>query len=234
MFKRLLPVIVFLLFSLQVQADVPNLSQVKKQLVEYVESGRYHAAIHDKVQTLRVKLKARMATLKPGQRQKLAFVFDIDETLLSNYHWMKRYNFGGNKRLWEQMDVSGEGVSIKPVKDLYHYAQSLGIAIFIITGRPDYEREATIAILEKEGITNWNGLFFLPSDADTSIIVHKGGVRCNLEAQGYKIIVNIGDQHSDLMGMCQAEHSVKLPNPFYEVSGDQKSASTANSAANIS
>jgi hypothetical protein len=34
-------------------------------------------------------------------------------------------------------------------------------------------------------------------------------------AAGYRLILNIGDQYSDLFGEPQAEASVKLPNPFY-------------------
>jgi hypothetical protein len=35
--------------------------------------------------------------------------------------------------------------------------------------------------------------------------------------RGYKIIVNMGDQVSDLAGEPQAEVSIKLPNPMYVV-----------------
>jgi hypothetical protein len=42
----------------------------------------------------------------------------------------------------------------------------------------------------------------------------KTEVRRKLTAQGYIIVVNIGDQYSDLNGG-YAERTYKLPNPFY-------------------
>ncbi|MGC1360115.1 MAG: HAD family acid phosphatase [Silvibacterium sp.] len=35
--------------------------------------------------------------------------------------------------------------------------------------------------------------------------------------QGYTIVLNVGDQWSDLKGSPQAEFSVKLPDPFYYI-----------------
>lgn len=45
---------------------------------------------------------------------------------------------------------------------------------------------------------------------------YKGPVRCELIAQGYNIVVNMGDQPSDLAGGC-AEKAFLLPNPFYRI-----------------
>jgi hypothetical protein len=48
-----------------------------------------------------------------------------------------------------------------------------------------------------------------------TVVDYKSGERKKVAAQGYKIILNVGDQMSDLNGDPQAEKSVKLPNPFY-------------------
>ena len=40
-------------------------------------------------------------------------------------------------------------------------------------------------------------------------------VDVNIVAQGYRIILSVGDQWSDLNGDPKAEVSVKVPNPFY-------------------
>jgi predicted secreted acid phosphatase len=45
--------------------------------------------------------------------------------------------------------------------------------------------------------------------------MYKSGERAKIVAAGYRIILNVGDQMSDLNGNPQAELSVKLPNPFY-------------------
>ena len=47
-----------------------------------------------------------------------------------------------------------------------------------------------------------------------SVVPYKSGERRKLVRAGYDIIVNIGDQASDLRGGF-ADHRVKLPNPMY-------------------
>jgi hypothetical protein len=46
--------------------------------------------------------------------------------------------------------------------------------------------------------------------------IYKSNVRQELEKKGYRIVLNIGDQASDLAGCC-SERVFKLPNPFYLV-----------------
>ena len=56
-----------------------------------------------------------------------------------------------------------------------------------------------------------------PNDYDkNSVIPYKTGSRKSVEGEGYKIIVNIGDQWSDLAGG-YSERVFKLPNPYYYV-----------------
>lgn len=43
---------------------------------------------------------------------------------------------------------------------------------------------------------------------------YKSGERAEIEADGYRIIANVGDQESDLQGG-HADRAFKLPNPFY-------------------
>jgi hypothetical protein len=44
----------------------------------------------------------------------------------------------------------------------------------------------------------------------------KAPERGKIEAQGYNIIANVGDQPSDLSGG-HAERAFQLPNPFYRI-----------------
>jgi hypothetical protein len=46
--------------------------------------------------------------------------------------------------------------------------------------------------------------------------ISKPQERHDVERKGYRIVLNIGDQASDLAGCC-AEKTFKLPNPFYLV-----------------
>ena len=43
---------------------------------------------------------------------------------------------------------------------------------------------------------------------------YKSAARAKIEQQGYRIILNVGDQESDLAGG-HATRAFKLPNPFY-------------------
>jgi hypothetical protein len=40
-------------------------------------------------------------------------------------------------------------------------------------------------------------------------------VRAGIVAEGYTIVLNVGDQWSDLKGKPEAEFSVKYPDPYY-------------------
>lgn len=48
-----------------------------------------------------------------------------------------------------------------------------------------------------------------------TVTEYKSGDRSQIVAKGYRIVLNVGDQMSDLLGNPEADHSVKLPNPFY-------------------
>lgn len=49
---------------------------------------------------------------------------------------------------------------------------------------------------------------------DKSVIPYKSSTRKMIQEKGYTIVVNIGDQFSDLAGG-YAERVFKLPNPYY-------------------
>jgi hypothetical protein len=91
------------------------------------------------------------------------------------------------------------------------------VAVFFITGRREGEddRNWTIRNLQNAGYEGWAGLSLRPKDDhDPSVIPYKSGERAKIAAQGYTIIANVGDQHSDLAGG-HAERAWRLPNPFY-------------------
>ena len=51
-----------------------------------------------------------------------------------------------------------------------------------------------------------------------SSVVFKSGERKKLEENGYRIIGNIGDQWSDLLGTNTGNRTFKLPDPMYYIS----------------
>jgi hypothetical protein len=56
-----------------------------------------------------------------------------------------------------------------------------------------------------------------PHPSGQTVAEYKSGERKKIVDAGYHIILNVGDQMSDLTGSPQAELSVKLPNPFYYI-----------------
>ena len=91
------------------------------------------------------------------------------------------------------------------------------MAVFFVTGRRGRAREDTIDNLKAEGYTGWKGLRLRPDDQP---LRRKDGwkarVRRAIERRGYRIVVNVGDQRSDLDGG-HSLRSFRLPNPMYVI-----------------
>jgi 5'-nucleotidase (lipoprotein e(P4) family) len=145
-----------------------------------------------------------------------AIVFDIDETLLSNWQELDQTHCLFNPKHWAQWVEQAQATAIQPTIDLLHTAQKQGYAIILMTGRYEHHREATIRNLKAVGINHWNKLI-LKSDneAHVSDCSHKARNKALL-GKHYRIVMNIGDQVSDYCG----SHNgivLKLPNPFYTI-----------------
>jgi hypothetical protein len=150
---------------------------------------------------------------KRKHRRKLAIVFDIDETTLSNYSAIEadNFTFGTNSQNEAQNQI---GEAIPPSLALFNLAKKKGITIFLITGRRENVRTPTEQNLAREGFTGYKKLVLKAQDSTASTIAYKSGAREDIEDQGYRIVANVGDQYSDLAGG-HSEVVFKLPNPFY-------------------
>ena len=115
--------------------------------------------------------------------------------------------------------------------DFVNRAARMGFAIFGITGRSDTQEEATVANLAKVGYTpfnaenfytKWSGTNPQPTyvtlrGAKCTTVEYKAGTRRHIEKDlGYDIVLNVGDQWSDLQGG-YADKVLKLPNPTYNL-----------------
>jgi predicted secreted acid phosphatase len=213
-----------------------NAGDLTAALTAYHDSGVYEQQIA-KVDAVAVKWlnkfraqraasarKARAAHHKPakdrrhGQKhpswqKKAAIVFDVDETLLSNWTAIVADGFVyGPKSQAEAVDEIG--TAIKPSLDLYNLAKAKGIEIFLITGRGEAVRDHTASNLAREGFTDYKQLVLKPAGFTGTTVAYKAGARKAIEDQGYDILATVGDQYSDLAGG-YADFAVKLPNPFY-------------------
>jgi hypothetical protein len=117
----------------------------------------------------------------------------------------------------EAYDATLRAPAISATLKLAKTASEARVAIFFITGRYETERSVTEANLKKVGFPNWVNVYMRPDGTSTeSAADYKAPVRKAIEDAGYTIIVNVGDQPSDLLGG-HAERAFLLPNPFYRI-----------------
>lgn len=183
------------------------------QLVRYHDSGEYDREIREVANAARDYLESR---IKDASKQdKLAAVFDIDETSLSNWASMSDCGFCSYS-VQVKLYSGVHDTAIVPVLELFNYAKKNGIATFFVTGRQNAQREFTVKNLDEVGYSGWTDLIMQPDGNKLPARVFKPQNRQQIEDRGYRIILSIGDQASDLAGCC-AERVYKLPNPFYLV-----------------
>jgi predicted secreted acid phosphatase len=157
---------------------------------------------------------ARQACEKYKGQPNVAVVADIDETTLNN-----RPEFEAHPNFkWPQFNQwieQSAAEPLKPTSDFLAWARQEGFAIFLLTGRTESQRRATIENLVKRGIA-YDGLYMRPNGDESPAEVLKTAYRKQIEDTGFKVVVNIGDQLSDLYG----GHSIdceKLPNKIYYI-----------------
>ena len=203
--------------SISSLSEPENHSITVERLMRYHDSGEYEREIRDVADEARDYLRAKVP--EGSQKEKLAAVFDIDETSLSNWDVMAECGFCAYS-VQTKLHPDPHGPAITPVLELYNFAKSKGIAVFFVTGRPEHQRQLTADNLREVGYEGWTDLIMQanlpPGEKQMPARVFKPKAREGIEKRGYRIILSIGDQASDLAGCC-AERVFKLPNPFYLV-----------------
>lgn len=198
-------------------AEAPlNLTRAKAAVIEYYRSGAYHAEVQAVADEAMAWLEERTARSEVGER--LAMVFDIDETVLSNVPHMMSQDFGYVPAVWEQWVEEAAAPPLQATREVYRRALELGVAVVFLTGRmEDKEREGTELNLARVGMADYERLIFQTSeDTAPTAAERKAARRAQLEAEGWTIMASLGDQLSDLAGG-HTERTFKLPNPFYEI-----------------
>ncbi|XP_062179239.1 stem 28 kDa glycoprotein-like [Phragmites australis] len=151
---------------------------------------------------------------------KEVWVFDVDETTLSNLPYYAEHGFGAepyNSTLFGQYVKEANAPALPESLRLYKRLQSLGIKPVILTGRREDKREATAKNLELAGYVGYEKLLLKPVDARVPSMEFKSGERKKLEDAGYVIVGNIGDQWTDILGAPEGGRTFKLPDPMYYV-----------------
>ncbi len=202
-------------FAQELKSTEPlNLSLAKASVNQYCDSGDYERDIDRVAIAAQTWIEQRVSQHKPGER--LAVVFDIDETLLSNAKVIRNLDYGYVPDAWEAWVSSAEAPAFQSMKALFLKARSLGVSIFLVTGRKDPEQRAVTELnLKRQGLQGYARLICtLRSGISGSTSERKTAERKKIAEEGYVIIANLGDQESDLKGG-YSERSFKIPNPLY-------------------
>ncbi len=193
-------------------ATEPRQPASSETIVEYRESGEWDRDIDAAIEDATAALEAELA---PGERPaKPAIVLDVDDTSLSSYACLKRADF--DRALGGEACVqSGEMPAIPQTLAFFRRAREEGVSVFFVTGRRARQRAVTTANLRSEGYRGSWTLLLRPNQQKRKA-GWKARTRRSIVRRGYTILVNVGDQRSDLSGG-SAEHTVKLPNPMYTI-----------------
>ena len=201
----------------------PNLGILKLELLDYKCFGAYDRDVAAALKDAQAYVQQRSQTAAPGEN--LAVVLDIDETSISNWANLAADDFGlfakGSCTLqpqepcgFDQWIATKTPDVIKPTLDLFNLSKAKGVKVFFISARREDQREVTIKHLTDAGYKDWDGLMLKDGPDLRLVSDFKTAARAKIEADGKKIIANVGDQYSDLVGG-HAERSFKVPNPFY-------------------
>lgn len=200
---------------------LPNLDLVKEELIKYhdctCDCGCYADDLARVGNQALAYLKSYVQAhkgLKSSPGRMPAIVLDIDETALSNWENEKKTGFAYSFQQFKQWEQEMKAPAIQPTLNLFRFARNNGLATLFITGRAEEEREITAKDLESAGYKDWTALIMRQPGPHRTAAEFKSGERKRLREAGYLIVLNIGDQESDLAGE-PALKSFKLPNPFY-------------------
>ena len=190
-------------------ADEPAAPGTPEQIIQYYESGEYDSDLKAVTADATKSLTAQMKK-KPTKH---ANVFDIDDTLESTYRCAKSKNFDRNAISVCQAQTDQDPIA--PVWKLLKLAQKKKVALFVITGRPQGIEPGTRDQLKRDGLKGKYTLVMRPNNEfGKPSAGYKAAARKAIQKRGYKSLVNIGDQKSDLSGG-SAVKRFKVPNPMY-------------------
>lgn len=189
-------------------AETVRTSWSPAKIRAYVDSGAYDRAIAGRYDAARRSLKAQLAR---GVRRP-AVVLDIDETALSNYGCLDEVDFALSGVT--TCVVQGRSTVIRPARSFVAFARRRGVKVVFITGAPEPLEASRAQNLRRAGFRGHFEVVGRPTDDHRdSVVPFKRGARRVLAARGFRILINVGDQRSDLQGG-YARRRVKLPNPI--------------------
>ncbi|GFP83406.1 acid phosphatase 1 [Phtheirospermum japonicum] len=191
--------------------NIRDFEVVPEECVEYI--GKYMSSTQYKVDSERtidectVYVSTSCGLKKDGTD---AWVFDIDDTLLSTVPYYKKNGYEWMKQ--------GKAPALEHSLRLFNQLKGLGVQIILVSSRRECLRSATIDNLVDVGYHGWKSLILRDTnDENKDIQKYKADVRKQLSNNGYRIWGILGDQWSSIEGLPTPKRTFKLPNPLYYV-----------------
>lgn len=203
--------IVFLFFeaSCSSNKEICSLPECKRNIINYYESGAFYKEIE------RIADKELNDYKELSIKENDCVIFDIDETALDNYFHIKNNDFGYDPEKWKAWVLKAEAPALNGIKRIYDFYMQKGAKIIFISGRKIDEYEATKINLLKVGYSKFDTIITRrPNEHNLSAVEFKSSKRKELTEKGYNIILNVGDQNSDLEGG-YSQRKLKIPNYLY-------------------
>ncbi|GCD92096.1 HAD family acid phosphatase [Nocardioides sp. LS1] len=219
---------------------IPNIDSVKSTIRAYYNAPTGIANKTDSPYITEMKAMEAgiLAQIPTAPAPNLAVVFDADDTTLWTYDMEDgAMHFNFDPTLQGTWVHDGLFPATPGMVDFVKAVADKGYNVYGLTGRGESQEADTLANLSKVGYTEFNADNFFTKfgsadtkpaylDCHTSVdpaddpakcttVEYKAGTRKHIEQDlGQTIVLNIGDQWSDLQGG-YALHTVKLPNPTY-------------------
>ncbi len=218
---------------------IPNIDIVKTTIRAYYKAT---SGIADKVDSPYIREMARITgRLTPQlvnachtadrKGQDPVVVLDADDTTLWTYDMEDAdMHFNFDPVLQDSWVQNQKFPGTPSMVALTKAVDSAGCTLVGLTGRNDDQKAATLGNLAKVGYTGftaenyytkWTGKagstqpgYITCAAAKCTTIEYKSQTRKHVAAQGHRIVANLGDQFSDLIGG-YGDRQVKLPNPTY-------------------
>ncbi|CBI37173.3 hypothetical protein AAG906_040664 [Vitis piasezkii] len=204
--------------------NIKGFDVVPQECVEfvgkYMTSSQYKADIERAIEESVLYLSKGCCSLKGDDKD--AWIFDIDDTLVSIVPYYKKHHFGGEKlnvTSLEEWMRKNRAPALRETLRFFNDIRGRGFKIFLISSRRECLRSSTADNLIKVGYHGWTRLI-LRKEADELMEVqkYKAKARQGLVKEGYRIWGIVGDQWSSFEGTPSAKRTFKLPNPLYYVS----------------
>ena len=188
-----------------------NIDDLKKEVSEYMTGAHYAADLISELGTAEYKIKEYRNAGK-------SIILDIDDTLISLYPIIEAYDDGWCAASLNECMTRTDLPAIPETKVFLSNCLNDGFIIHILSSRRVMYLQNVEQLLENAGV-RYHYLHLRADDDKGTIQDFKTNARKSLTEQGFDIVMNVGDQQTDLDGGYSL-YTCKVPNYWYKIYAD--------------